>query len=115
MNRILFVDDEEGIQLLYREELEEDGYEVHSALTGEDALQKLQFVSPDLVILDIKMPGISGIEVLRQIKGKNPNMPVILNTGYQEYKQVGARTSDDYIVKSGDLNELKAAIRRHLS
>jgi len=45
MNKILLVDDEEGIQLLYREELEEDGYEVHSALTGEDALQKLKTVS----------------------------------------------------------------------
>ena len=115
MNRILFVDDEEGIQLLYREELEEDGYEVHSALTGEDALQKLKLVSPDLVILDIKMPGMSGIEVLHQIKGKNPNMPVILNTGYQEYKQVGAWTSEDYIVKSVDLDELKSAVSRHLS
>ena len=115
MNKILFVDDEEGIQLLYREELEEDGFEVHSALTGEDALQKLQIVSPDLIILDIKMPGMSGIEVLHQIKEENPKMPVILNTGYQEYKQVGAWTSDDYIVKSADLDELKAAIRRHLS
>ena len=114
MNKILFVDDEEGIQLLYREELEEDGYEVHSARTGEDALQKLQIVSPDLIILDIKMPGMSGIEVLRQIKEKNPKMPVILNTGYQEYKQDGAWTSDDYIVKSADLDVLKTAIRRHL-
>ena len=115
MNKILLVDDEEGIQLLYREELEEDGYEVHSALTGEDALQKLKVVSPDLVILDIKMPGMSGIEVLRQIKGKNPKMPVILNTGYHEYQQViGAWASDDYIVKSADLDDLKAAVRRHL-
>jgi DNA-binding response OmpR family regulator len=115
MNKILLVDDDEGIQLLYREELEEDGYEVHSALTGEDALQKLMIVSPDLVILDIKMPGMSGIEVLRQIKGKNPKMPVIFNTGYNEYKQViGSWASDDYIGKSADLNDLKAAVRRHL-
>ena len=115
MKKILLVDDEKGLQLLYRKELEEDGYEVHSALTGEDALQKLKIVSPDLVILDIKMPGMSGIEVLRLIKEKNPKMPVILNTGYQEYKQaIGAWASDDYIVKSADLNDLKAAVRRHL-
>ena len=88
MKKILLVDDEEGTQFLYREVLEADGYEVHSALTGEDALQKLKIVSPDLVILDINMPGMNGIEVLRKIKGKKPNMPVILNTGYNEYDQV---------------------------
>jgi two-component system response regulator (stage 0 sporulation protein F) len=116
MNKILLVDDEEGTQFLYREVLEEDGYEVHSALTGEDALQKLKIVSPDLVILDINMPGMSGIEVLRKIKGKNPNMPVIFNTGYHECKQdIGAWASDDYIVKSVDFDELKAAVRQQLS
>jgi len=116
MNKILLVDDEEGIQLLYREELEEDGYEVHSALTGEDALQKLKIVSPDLVILDIKMPGMSGIEVLRRIKEIHPKMPVVLCSAYNEYKQdFGAWASDDYIVKSSDLADLKAAVRQLLS
>ena len=116
MKKILLVDDEEGTQLLYREVLEEDGYEVYSALTGEDALQKLKIVSPDLVVLDINMPGMSGIEVLRKIKEKNPNMPVVLNTGYHEYKQdISAWVSDDYIVKSVDFDELKAAVRQHLS
>ena len=116
MTKILFVDDEEGTQFLYREVLEEDGYEVHSALTGEDALQKLKIVSPDLVILDINMPGMNGIEVLRKIKGKKPNMPVVLNTGYHEFKQdIDAWASDDYIVKSDDLDELKAAVRQQLS
>ena len=116
MKRILLVDDEEGTQLLYHEVLEEDGYEVHTALTGEDALQKLKIVSFDLVILDINMPGMSGIEVLRKIKGKKPNMPVVLSTGYHEYKQdISAWVSDDYIVKSVDFDELKAAVRQQLS
>ena len=116
MKKILLVDDEEGTQLLYREVLEEDGYEVYSALTGEDALQKLKIVSPDLVILDINMPGMNGIEVLRKIKEKNPSMPVVLNTGYHEYKQdSSAWVSDDYIVKSVDFDELKAAVRQYLA
>ena len=116
MNKILLVDDEEGTQFLYREVLEEDGYEVYSALTGEDALQKLKIVSPDLVILDINMPGMNGIEVLRKIKEKNPSMPVVLNTGYHEYKQdISAWVSDDYIVKSVDFDELKAAVRQYLA
>ena len=116
MKKILLVDDEEGIHLLYREELEEEGYEVHSALTGEDALEKLKIISPDLVILDINMPGMNGIEVLRQMKEMNPKMPVVLSSAYHEYKQdLGAWASDDYIVKSADLDDLKAAVRRHLA
>jgi len=116
MKKILLVDDEEGIHLLYREELEEEGYEVHSALTGEDALEKLKIISPDLVILDINMPGMNGIEVLRQMKEINPKLPVVLSSAYHEYKQdLGAWASDDYIVKSADLDDLKAAVRRHLS
>jgi len=116
MKKILLVDDEEGIHLLYREELEEEGYEVHSALTGEDALEKLKIISPDLVILDINMPGMNGIEVLRQMKEMNPKLPVVLSSAYHEYKQdLGAWASDDYIVKSADLDDLKAAVRRHLA
>ena len=116
MKKILLVDDEEGIHLLYREELEEEGYEVHSALTGEDALEKLKIISPDLVILDINMPGMNGIEVLRQMKEMNPKLPVVLSSAYHEYKQdLGAWASDDYIVKSADLEDLKTAVRRHLA
>ena len=116
MKKILLVDDEESIHLLYREELEEEGYMVHSALTGKDALQEFEILSPDLIILDINMPGMNGIEVLRRIKEKHPKMPVVLCTAYNEYKQdLGAWASDDYIVKSADLADLKAAVRQLLS
>jgi DNA-binding response OmpR family regulator len=116
MKKILLVDDEESIHLLYREEFEEEGYEVHSALRGTDALEKFKLISPDLVILDINMPDMNGIEVLRQMKEIDPTLPVILSTAYHEYKQdLGAWASDEYIVKSSDLQELKEAVRRHLS
>jgi two-component system response regulator (stage 0 sporulation protein F) len=116
MKKIVLVDDEESIHLLYREELEGEGFEVYSALTGEEALQKFQIISPDLVILDINMPGINGIEVLRQIKEINPTIPVVLSTAYHEYKQdLGAWASDDYIIKSSNLDDLKAAVRQLLS
>ena len=116
MKKILLVDDEEGTQILYREVLEGDGYEVHSALTGEDALQKLKTVSPDLVILDINMPGMNGIEILRAIKGIKPNIPVVLFSAYHEYKQdIGAWVSDDYIVKSSNSDDLIAAVSQFLS
>ena len=116
MKKILLVDDEDSIHLLYREELEEEGYEVHSALSGEEALEKLKIINPDLVILDINMPGMNGIDALRRIKEDCPNLPVILSSAYQEFKQdLASWASDDYIVKSSNLNELKEAVRRHLA
>ncbi len=116
MKKILLVDDEESIHLLYREELEEDGYEVHSALSGEEALEQLSIISPDLVILDINMPGINGIDVLRRMKEIHPQLPVILCSAYQEFKQdLASWASDAYIVKSSNLEELKAAVHKHLS
>jgi DNA-binding response OmpR family regulator len=114
--QILVVDDEESIHLLYKEELEEEGYAVHSAMDGEEALEAFDARQPDLVILDINMPGMDGIEVLRQMKQKKPGVPVILSSAYPEYKQdLASWASDDYIVKSFNLSDLKASVRRHLS
>ena len=115
MKNILLVDDEDSIHLLYREELEEEGYKVHSAFTGEEALEKLDKLAVDLIILDINMPGMNGIEVLRRMKEINPNLPVILSSAYQEYKQdFGTWASEEYIVKSANMDELKNAVRKHL-
>lgn len=113
--KILVVDDEESILLLYREELEEEGYEVFSAMDGEEALKIFERVPIDLVVLDINMPGMDGIGVLRQLKARKPTLPVILSTAYAEYKHdIGAWASDDYIVKSSNMDELKNSIRKHL-
>jgi len=115
MKKILLVDDEESIHILYREELEELGYEVHSAMSGEEALKILPTLNPNLVILDIQMPGMNGIDVLRKIKEQDPKLPVILSSAYQEYKQnLSSWASDDFIVKSADMRELIDSVRRHL-
>ena len=116
MKKILLVDDEESIHMLYRQELEDEGYKVHSSLTGTDALQIVKIMSPDLVILDINMPGMNGIEVLREIKRINPKLPVVLFSAYHEFKQdLSTWASDDYIVKSSDTNVLKGAVHQLLS
>jgi DNA-binding NarL/FixJ family response regulator len=61
------------------------------------------------------MPEMSGIEVLRQIKEKYPNLPVLLSSAYSEYKQdFGTWASEEYLVKSSDLEDLKSAVRKHL-
>jgi len=115
MKKILLVDDEESIQIVYREEFEDEGYQVFSALNGITALEKFKEEEPDLVILDIQMPGMNGVEVLRQMKMLKASVPVILSSAYQEFKRdLGTWASDEYIVKSGNLDELKKAARRLL-
>jgi len=113
--RILLVDDEESIQLLYREEFEEEGYLVDSARNGVEALAKFKDNPPDLVLLDINMPDMNGIEVLRQMKELRATLPIILNSAYQEYKQdFGSWASEAYVVKSANTDELKAAVRKYI-
>lgn len=115
MKKILVVDDEEHIRLLYKEELEEAGYTVGLAESGERALQRAEEWRPDLVMLDIQMPGIGGIEVARRLKASRRDLPIVFCTAYEDYKhEFGAWSSDAYIVKSSDLEELKAKIRELL-
>jgi two-component system, response regulator, stage 0 sporulation protein F len=115
VKKILLVDDEESIQLLYREEFRDEGFEVVSALNGTEALEKFKAESFDLVILDIQMPGMNGIEVLRQMKMINPDIPVILSSAFNEYKQdLGTWASDEYVVKSADISELKESVLKRI-
>ena len=110
MKKILVVDDEQNIRFLYKEELEDDGYHVSVATTGEEALQKLDH--QDLIILDIKMPGMDGIEVMRKIEDEKSDIPIILCSAYGRYKQdFRVWASDAYVVKSADLRELKLKIK----
>lgn len=110
--RVLVVDDEEGIRLLYKEELEEEGLEVELASSGEEAIKRLEKGRFDLMILDIKLPGMGGIEVLRTVKTRWKGLPVVLCTAYQYYKHdFGTWAADAYVVKSSDLSELKDTVK----
>lgn len=115
MKKILVADDEMSIRLLYSEELKEEGYEVYQAANGREALEIVEKVPLDLVILDIKMPEMDGIEALRHIKEKRPDLPVVLSTAYGEYKQdFSTWASNEYLVKSSDLEDLKSVVKRYL-
>jgi two-component system, response regulator, stage 0 sporulation protein F len=117
MKRILIADDEEALQRLYKEEFEEEGYEVLLAGNGNEVMDLLEDPSrlPDLIVMDIRMPGMNGIETLRLIKEKYPRLPVILCSAYSEFKQdFSVWASEDYVVKSSDLTELKEAVKKHL-
>jgi CheY-like chemotaxis protein len=115
MKRIMVVDDEENIRFLYKEELEDEGFSVELAKNGEEALEKLPDFKPDLITLDIKMPGMNGIEVLKRILEQDRELPIVLCSAYGEYKQdFTTWASDAYVVKCADLTELKTTIRRLL-
>ena len=109
--KILVVEDEETLRLLYEEELREEGYEVLTACNGKEALVQLEVGKPDLVILDIIMPVMDGMEALSRIIGKNRKIPIILNTSYPEYRHdLMSWAADAYLTKSADLKELKEKV-----
>jgi DNA-binding response OmpR family regulator len=115
MTRILCVDDDLNLLRLYREELAEDGYKVLLARNGKEAVKKFGEKKPDLVILDIRMPQMDGIEALNAILGKDRQVPVILNTAYAQYKEnFMTWGAEAYVLKSSDLAELKEKIREVL-
>lgn len=110
--KILVVDDEEHIRLLYESELEEEGYTVILASDAREALEIVERESLDLIVLDIKMPGMDGIEAMQKIVGKKKNIPIIINSAYPHFKNSFMTwIAEEYVVKSSDLQELKDKIK----
>lgn len=113
MPRILIVDDEKNIRALFREELEEAGYEVITAASGTEALSRVTTDHPDLLVLDIRMEDMTGLEVLEQIRRDNQTLPVIMCTavrGLEDDFTVWDAHVSAYITKPVDLEELKEKI-----
>ncbi len=111
MAKILIVDDEEHIRFLYFVELSESGYEVFTAESGYKLLEKIEKEKPDLVVLDIKMIDYNGLDLLQDIRNKFYDLPVILCTAYDTFKEdMKSIAADFYVIKSFDLTELKNKI-----
>ena len=116
--RIFVVDDEDALRTVLSGELASEGYEVSSAPDGESAITLLHKESFDLALLDIKMPGVSGFDVLKFIKEKHPKTKVVMLTGFAdlknaiESKKLGA---EDFVSKPYDLVDLLTTIERVLS
>jgi len=116
MTRILVVDDEASIRLLYSQELAEEGYEVVTAASAAEAVEKLNEQDCSLMVLDIKLKNESGLDLLQQVVKERQQMPVILCSAFSYYKEdFSAWLADSYVVKSSDLQELKNEIRRVLA
>ena len=112
--RVLIVDDEAAIRRALRPPLSELGFQIHEASRGEEALQLLHSTQVDVVLLDINMPGIGGIETLRRIRAAAPRLPVLMVTvldGEEEKVEALELGADDYITKPFSIRELIARIR----
>ena len=111
MVKILIVDDEEHIRFLYSEELTEAGYEVITADGGFKLIERIEEEKPDLVVLDIKMVDYNGLDLLQDIRNKYYDLPVVLCTAYDTFKEdMKSIAADYYVIKSFDLTELKTKI-----
>ncbi|MBN1880856.1 MAG: response regulator [Deltaproteobacteria bacterium] len=111
MPKVLIVDDDKNIGMLYREELIEAGYDVEIVQNGKECIERLESYTPDLIIMDIRMPEMDGIEALGRIIAQRKDIPVILNSAYSSYKDdFRSWGADAYLVKSSDLSELKKTI-----
>jgi len=114
--RIMIVEDEEPLTMLLRYNLEAEGYEVLTAARGDDADTQLKETTPDLVVLDWMLPGLSGIELCRRLRTRpeTRHLPIIMLTarGEESEKVRGLATgADDYIVKPFSILELLARVR----
>ena len=114
MPKILIVEDEPDMVAGLRDNFEFEGYQVLSALDGVSGLERALADSPDLVILDVMMPRMSGLEVCKQLKSKRPAIPIIMLTarGQEVDKVVGLELgADDYITKPFSIRELLARVK----
>ena len=116
MKSILIAEDNRNLALLYQQELLDEGYQVEVVHDGRQAIESVDRKPPDLLILDIRMPGMDGIEAMHHILAQNQHLPVILNTGYSTLKENYLTwIADACVVKSSDLSELKCAVRQVLN
>jgi DNA-binding response OmpR family regulator len=114
MGHILVVDDEPAIVTVVQDRLEREGFVVRAVASGEEALARVDADPPDLIVLDVMLPGVDGFEVLRCLRGMGRKVPVIVLTARDEDvdKIVGLEMgADDYMVKPFNPRELSARIR----
>jgi DNA-binding response OmpR family regulator len=113
MARILVVEDEASLRLLYRNELEIEGYDVSDAGTGADALKVLEYEKIDAVVLDLRLPDVYGLQLLNDMLSYWRNLPVIINTAYDQFRDdFHSWGAEAFVVKSSDLAELKHVLAR---
>jgi two-component system, response regulator, stage 0 sporulation protein F len=115
--KILIVDDQFGIRILLNEVFQKEGYNTYQAANGLQALDIVKKHDPDLVLLDMKIPGMDGIEILKRMKVIDKDIRVIIMTAYgeldmiQEAKELGAIM---HFAKPFDIDDIRAAVKNNL-
>ncbi|KAA3616285.1 MAG: response regulator [Calditrichaeota bacterium] len=113
--KILLVEDENSQRLLYKQVLSDDGYIVFDVETSHQAIDVVKEHQPDLAILDIRLSGEDGLDLMGQLMQIDKNMPVILHSAYSAWKDnFRGKMADAYIIKSSDLTELKKTVQQFL-
>jgi DNA-binding NtrC family response regulator len=116
MRRILIIEDEANLRLLYRLELEFEGYEIVAVGSGNEALEILAHEKMDAVVLDFLLPDFGGLQLLDDILSRQRYVPIIINTGYDQLRNdFHCGVAEAFVVKSSDLSELKGALAQAIS
>ena len=115
MKTILVADDDKNLRRLYKAELEAEGYRIMLAENGLQATDIIERENPDVVVMDIRMPEVNGLEAMAKILKKNRRVPIILNSAYSYFQDSFLTwAADAYIMNSADLQPLKEKIREVL-
>ncbi|QOV10361.1 response regulator [Viridibacillus arvi] len=117
VKKILIVDDQQGIRLLLNEVFKKEGYETYLAANGLEALQYIDKIMMDCVLLDMKIPGMDGIEILKRINKQLPDLPVLMMTAYGELdliKEAEALGAKHYFTKPFDIYEVRDVVNKIL-
>jgi two-component system, response regulator, stage 0 sporulation protein F len=117
MRKILIVDDQYGIRVLLQEVLGKEDYLIFQAPNGQTALEIVRKEKPDLVLLDMKIPGMDGLEILRHIRTIEPETKVIMMTAYGELdliKEASVLGALTHFTKPFDIDELRECVKQYL-
>ncbi|MGG1519831.1 response regulator [Paenibacillus oryzisoli] len=115
--KVLIVDDQNGIRVLLMEVFSNEGYDTYQASNGKLALEIVNHVSPDLILLDMKIPGMDGLDILKHVKAIDPSIKVIMMTAYGELDMIKEATDLGAIMhftKPFDIDELRMAVNMQL-
>jgi DNA-binding NtrC family response regulator len=115
--KILVVDDEKHVRTLFERVLVKEGYQVECAASGSEAIDKLASNSFDLVVTDLKMDGIDGLDLIKKGKRAKQDLPFVLISGYGTAQTAGLAAkegADVFLMKPIDITELKSAVKKAL-
>lgn len=116
--KLLVVDDQMGVRRLLFEAFKEEGYSIELATSGHEAVEKVKAVIPDIILMDMKMPGMNGLETLHEIKKIYDDILVIMMTAYGELEIVAEAMKlgiKEYVTKPFDINELRELVKKVLN